>query len=297
MVTEILRVALVAIGIASGIDVVRVAIRKNQLGVNWESATLGAITNFFDTLGIGSFAPTTAWLKFRKIVPDSFIPGTLNAGHTLPTVVEALIFIVLVPVDPWLLVSCIGAAVAGSIVGAPLVTRAPVRVVQSVVGVALIIAAVLLAMKLLSIGPANGNVLSLQGAAFAIAVVAHFIMGILMAFGIGLYAPSLIVLSLLGLNPKGAFPIMMGACAFLMPGSGARFIRTDRIDLRVVLGIALGGVPAVLIAAYIVKSLPLYYISWGVVVVVLYAAALLLRSAMKGADVAAAQPAASGAQS
>jgi uncharacterized membrane protein YfcA len=293
-VTAIIRYALILIGLVAGADQVLVARRKNQLGLNNESVVLGFITNFFDTLGIGSFAPTTAWIKFRKIVPDSFIPGTLNAGHTLPTVVEALIFIVLVPVDPWLLVSCIGAAVVGSIVGVPLVTRAPVRLVQGVVGIALIISAVLLAMKILSIGPV-GNVLALQGTAFAVAVIAHFIMGILMAFGIGLYAPSLIVLSLLGLNPKGAFPIMMGACAFLMPGSGARFIRTDRIDLRVVLGIALGGVPAVLIAAYIVKSLPLYYISWGVVVVVLYAAFTLLRSAFKNEEALQAAPA--GAQS
>ena len=288
MVTEIIRIALVVIGLASGIDVVRVAIRKKQLGVNVESVALGAITNFFDTLGIGSFAPTTAWLKFRKIVPDSFIPGTLNAGHTPPTVVEALIFIVLVPIDPWLLVSCITAAVAGSILGVPVVTRAPVRVVQGVVGIALIIAAALFAMKNLNLMPGDSGALALSGAAFAVAIVAHFIMGVLMAFGIGLYAPSLIVLSLLGLNPIGAFPIMMGACAFLMPVSGARFIRTERIDLRVVLGIGLGGIPAVLVAAYIVKSMPLIWLRWGVVVVVLYAAVLLLRSALKTTDDAAA---------
>jgi len=297
MVTEIIRIALVVIGLISGIDVVRVAIRKKQLGVNTESVALGAITNFFDTLGIGSFAPTTAWLKFRKIVPDSFIPGTLNAGHTLPTVVEALIFIVLVPVDPWLLVSCIGAAVAGSIVGVPVVTRAPVRVVQGVVGIALIVAAALFAMKNLNLMPGDSGALVLSGAAFAIAVTAHFIMGVLMAFGIGLYAPSLIVLSLLGLNPIGAFPIMMGACAFLMPVSGAHFIRTERIDLRVVLGIAVGGIPAVLIAAYIVKSMPLIWLRWGVVVVVLYAALLLLRSAFKGEGTIEGTAAVSGAQS
>ena len=296
MVTEIIRVALVVIGLVSGIDVVRIAMRKKQLGLNAESVALGAITNFFDTLGIGSFAPTTAWLKFRKIVPDSFIPGTLNAGHTLPTVVEALIFIVLVPVDPWLLVSCIGAAVAGSIVGVPVVTRAPVRVVQGVVGIALVIAAALFAMKNLNLMPGDSGALALSGAAFGIAVAAHFIMGVLMAFGIGLYAPSLIVLSLLGLNPIGAFPIMMGACAFLMPVSGARFIRTERIDLRVVLGIGLGGIPAVLIAAYIVKSMPLIWLRWGVVVVVLYAAVLLLRSALKGSETSVPASAVSGAQ-
>jgi uncharacterized membrane protein YfcA len=281
MVAEILRIALVVIGVVFAIDLVRVASRRSQLGVNLESVALGAITNFFDTLGIGSFVPTTAWVKFRKMVPDSFIPGTLNAGHSLPTIAEALIFIVLVEIDPWLLVSCIGAAVAGSLIGAPIVVRAPVRVVQGVVGIALVIAAGLYAMKNLSLMPGDGAALSLAATSFALAVAAHFVMGALMAFGIGLYAPSLIVLSLLGLNPIGAFPIMMGACAFLMPVSGARFIRTDRIDLRVVIGISIGGVPAVLVAAYVVKSLPLVTLRWGVVVVVLYAALLLLRSTLK----------------
>ena len=281
MVAEILRIALVVISVVSAIDLVRVASRRSQLGVNLESVALGAITNFFDTLGIGSFAPTTAWVKFRKMVPDSFIPGTLNAGHSLPTIAEALIFIVLVEIDPWLLVSCIGAAVAGSLIGVPIVVCAPVRVVQGVVGIALVIAAGLYAMKNLSLMPGDGAALSLAATSFALAVAAHFVMGALMAFGIGLYAPSLIVLSLLGLNPIGAFPIMMGACAFLMPVSGVRFIRTDRIDLRVVIGIAIGGVPAVLVAAYVVKSLPLVTLRWGVVVVVVYAALLLLRSTLK----------------
>jgi len=281
MVAEILRIALVVISVVSAIDLVRVASRRSQLGVNLESVALGAITNFFDTLGIGSFAPTTAWVKFRKMVPDSFIPGTLNAGHSLPTIAEALIFIVLVEIDPWLLVFCIGAAVAGSLIGVPIVVCAPVRVVQGVVGIALVIAAGLYAMKNLSLMPGDGAALSLAATSFALAVAAHFVMGALMAFGIGLYAPSLIVLSLLGLNPIGAFPIMMGACAFLMPVSGVRFIRTDRIDLRVVIGIAIGGVPAVLVAAYVVKSLPLVTLRWGVVVVVVYAALLLLRSTLK----------------
>ena len=167
-------------------------------------------------------------------------------------------------------------------VGAPLVVRAPVRAVQSVVGIALMIAAALYAMKNLGLMPAGGAALALPLTLFAIAVGAHFVMGVLMCFGIGLYAPSLIVLSLLGLDPLAAFPIMMGACAFLMPVASFRFIRSPRIDLRIVVGLAVGGVPAVLLAAFVVKSAPLVAIGWGVVVVVLYAAAMLLRSSLRG---------------
>lgn len=241
----------------------------------------GFVTNFFDTLGIGSFAPTTAYMKIRKMAPDSYFPAILNAGHALPTVAQALVFITLVEVDPVLLISCIAASVAGAIVGAPIVQRSPVRLVQGVVGIALLIAAALYAMRNLGIGPEGGEALTLPTALFAIAVGAHFLMGVLMMFGIGLYAPSLIVLSLLGLNPTAAFPIMMGSCAFLMPISSLRFVGSDRIDLRIVLGLAIGGIPAVLLAAFVVKSLDLVTLRWLVVAVVLYAAALLLRSAFQ----------------
>lgn len=263
---------------------VRSARQRGQLRPSAEALALGAVTNFFDTLGIGSFAPTTAYLKLRRLIPDSFLPATLNSGHALPTVVQALIFIQLVRVDPGLLVACITAAVIGATLGARLVVRVPVRAVRATVGVALLIAAALYALANLGRLPAGGEALALDGTWFVVAVAAHLLMGALMSFGIGLYAPSLILLSLLGLNPTAAFPVMMGACAFLMPVSGVRFARSDRVDLRVVLGLALGGIPAVLLAAYVVKSLPLTTLRWGVVVVVLYAAAMLLRAALNGSE-------------
>jgi uncharacterized membrane protein YfcA len=256
--------------------------KRGELAPNPEAIGLGAVTNFFDTLGIGSFAPTTAYMKLRKMAPDSYFPAILNAGHALPTVAEALVFITLVQVDPMLLIACIIAAVLGAWVGEPIVQRSPVRLVQGVVGVALVIAAVLFAMKNLNLLPPGGEALSLPLVLFAVAVVGHFVMGILMMFGIGLYAPSLILLSLLGLNPIAAFPIMMGSCAFLMPISSVRFVRSDRIDLRIVIGMALGGIPAVLLAAFVVKQMDLVTLRWLVVVVVLYASALLLRSAAVG---------------
>jgi uncharacterized membrane protein YfcA len=281
LVLYVLLGALAALGLVFLVALVRKASARNQLAPTLESIGLGAVTNFFDTLGIGSFAPTTAWLKFRKLVPDSFIPATLNVGHALPTIAQSAIFLVLlgVHVGPVLLVTCIVAAVAGGLIGAPIVVRAPVRVVQGVVGSALIIAAALYAMSNLNLMPIGGAATTLDGTYLYIAIGGHFIMGILMAFGIGLYAPSLILLSLLGLDPRLAFPIMASACAFLMPSTGFRFMTSDRIDLRIVLGLALGGIPAVLLAALVVKELPIVWLKWGVVVVVLYAAILLLHSA------------------
>lgn len=279
MIVTILLATLAAIASLYLIQLLRIAASRTQLRPRAEAVVLGAVTNFFDTLGIGSFAPTTAWLKLRKLVPDGFIPATLNTGQALPTVCQALIFIKLVAVDPLLLVSCIVAAVAGATFGVPLVQSLSVRAVQTIVGIALLIAALLYALANVGFVPAGGSALALGGWMLVIAVVAHFFLGALMSFGIGLYAPSLILLSLMGLNPTAAFPVMMGACAFLMPVSATRFIRTDRIDLRIVLGLAIGGIPAVMLAAFVVESLPLTALRWGVVVVVLYAAAVLLRAA------------------
>ena len=288
MTITVLLAALAVLGIVFTIVLLRTAIKRGESQPNAEAIGLGAVTNFFDTLGIGSFAPTTAWIKFRRLVPDSFIPATLNVGHALPTVVQASIFLVIlgVHVDPVLLASCIAAAILGALIGAPIVVRAPVSVVQGIVGVALLIAAALYAMRNLDLMPEGGIATALPAPEMYIAIGVHFVLGALMAFGIGLYAPSLILLSLLGLDPRLAFPIMMSACAFLMPTTGFSFIKTDRINLKIILGITLGGIPAVLIAAFIVKEMPMVWLRWGVVVVVLYAAILLLRTAFKGQTVA-----------
>jgi uncharacterized membrane protein YfcA len=242
---------------------------------------IGFVTNFFDTLGIGSFAPTTALFKLWKLVPDQRIPGTLNVGDTLPTIVEALIFIAIVKVDPTTLVLFIAASIAGAWLGAGIVARWPRRYVQIGMGVALLAAASLFLMTNLHLFPAGGNALGLEGARLWFGVAGNFCLGALMTLGIGLYAPCLILVSILGMNPLAAFPIMMGSCAFLMPVASMRFMRFDAFSMRAALGLTLGGIPGVVIAAFLVKSLPLVAVRWLVVAVVIYAAVAMLRSAMQ----------------
>lgn len=276
-----LLIGLAALAVVFGGAVIATAHARGELSPRPEAIALGFVTNFFDTLGIGSFAPTTAWLKLRRIVPDSYIPAVLNVGHAIPTLVQAAVFINLVRVDPWLLAACIAASVVGAVVGAPIVVRLPVRAVQAVVGVALLAAVVAFILTNLGLTPGGGTALSLPPARFAAAVAAYLVFGALMTCGIGLYAPSLVMFSLMGLDTRAVFPIMMGACAFLMPAGSVGFLRSRRIDLRVVMAIALGGVPAVLLAALVVKSLPLTAIRWGVVAIVLYTAIILLRAALR----------------
>ena len=243
--------------------------------------TVGFITNFCDTLGIGNFALTTAALKFARRISDEDIPGTLNVGHALPVLTEALIFIAAIMVDPRLLVAMIIASILGAWLGAGLVTRMPRRSIQLGMGIALAVAAALFIGSNLHWMPLGGSATAFSGMRFVVAVAGNFLLGALMTLGIGLYAPCLIMLSLLGLDPRAAFPIMMGSCAFLMPIGGLRFVRSRRYSPPVALGFALGGPPAVLLAAYVVKKLPLLWLSWLVAGVVLYAAAMMLSSALR----------------
>ncbi len=245
---------------------------------------IGFVTNFFDTLGIGSFATTTATFKFRHNLPDEEIPGTLNVGHTLPTVTQALIFITVVSVDFTTLISMIVAAVAGAWLGVGVVSRLPRRAIQIGMGVALLVAAMLFLAKNLDWMPGGGEALGLQGGTLIFAIAVTFVLGALMMLGVGLYAPCLILVSLLGMSPLAAFPIMMGACAFLMPIGGARFVKTGRYNLKASLGLTLGGIPGVLVAAFIVKSLPMVMLRWLVLVVVVYAAVLMLASARRKSE-------------
>lgn len=242
---------------------------------------LGFVTNFFDTLGIGSFAPTTSAFKLLRLVPDRLIPGTLLVGHTFPTLAQAFIYITIIEVEMTSLVLLIGAAVAGSYLGAGVVARWPKRKIQIGMGAALLVAASIMLAGLLDVIPSGGEALGLEGARLAIGLCGNFVLGALMTIGIGAYAPSLIMFGLLGMNTKAIFPIMMGSCAFLMPVGGIQFVRRGSYALRPALGLALGGVPAVLLAAYIVKELPLAVLRWLVLAVVAYTAVVMLRSAVR----------------
>ncbi|MDQ3069586.1 MAG: sulfite exporter TauE/SafE family protein [Acidobacteriota bacterium] len=240
----------------------------------------GFVTNFFDALGIGSFATTTAIFRFFKSVPDRVLPGTLNVGHTLPTIAQAVIFIALIQVDMFTLVSMIIAAVIGAWLGAGVVAKWPRHYVQWGMGIALLAAAAAFTATNMKWFPGGGDDFALTGTRLYIGLAGNFLLGALMSLGIGLYAPCMILVALLGMNPTAAFPIMMGSCAFLMPVASLRFIKEKSYAFRAALGLAIGGVFGSILAGVYVRSLDLATVRWLVIVVVLYAAVTLLRSAM-----------------
>jgi uncharacterized membrane protein YfcA len=241
---------------------------------------VGAVTNFFDTLGIGSFATTTAMFRAWRLVPDRVIPGTLNVGHTVPVIVQAFVYTTIIPVDALTLFSMIVASVVGAWFGAGIVSRWSRRKVQIGMGAALLVAASLMLATQLQMFPGGGEALGVRDVRLGIAIAGNLLLGALMTLGIGLYAPCMILISLLGMSPRTSFPIMMGSCAFLMPVGSMRFIREGSYSLRASLGLALGGTPAVLLAAYIVRELPLYAVRWLVIAVVVYTALGMLWAAL-----------------
>ena len=281
----------------------------------WYHSVVGFVMCFFDTLGIGNFATTTSAFKFRGSMLDEKIPGTLNVGYALPTVAQAYIYISAVKVDIATLVSMIAASVLGAWLGAGVVARWPRRRIQIGMGLALLGASTLLLMQIIAtqkpIGDflasrvplmdgvvpeirqlfKGGEVLGLRGPLLALGLVGNFCLGALMTLGIGLYAPCLILVSLLGMSPATAFPIMMGSCAFLMPTGGIRFIREGSYSLPASVALTLAGIPAVLIAAYLVVSMNVDKLRWVVLFVVIYTAVMMLRSAIREGRARAGAPA------
>ena len=291
MILTLLIVSLSAVALSYGAYLLWSAARAAQLRPSGEAILLGAVTNFFDTLGIGSFAPTIAWMRFRRLVPDRLIPLTMLGGYILPAILQALIFLVLlgVQVDPLLLLSCIVAMVLGGIVGVPIAARAPIRLVQGVVGLSLLVAGFFYSLANLGLMPHGGNATSLPTHWAIVAVAVHFLLGVLVCFGVGNYAPTLAVLSSMGMDPRLAFPIMASAASFSGVAAAGRSIHLVKLDYRIVLGLAVGAIPAVLIAAFIVKEMPITMLRWLVVVVVSYAGGTLLLSATRRTAVAASQ--------
>src|SRR5687768_12109587 len=277
---------LVALGVAVlayAVALARVAMAQ-RIRPHAEALGLGLVVSFFDTLGIGSFAPTTAWLKFRRLVPDRLIPPTMVVGLTPPAMAQSIIFLAFlgVLVDPLLLFGCATATLAGGIVGAPLVARARVWIVQLTVAIGLLLAAAAYAMTNLHLFPGGGSATGLPIGLTMVSILASFGFGILANFGVGNYAPTLVMLSLMGMDPRLCFPIMAAGGSLMGAGASVRHIAIGEVDMRIVLGLAIGGIPAVLVAAFIVREMPLDYLRWLVLVVVLYAAAVMARAALKG---------------
>jgi uncharacterized membrane protein YfcA len=278
--------------LAKGIKVARadgIPVKPNTLAI-----ATGAFTNFLDTLGIGSFATTTTIFRSTNEVRDEKMPGTLNVGHTVPTFVEAFTLTALfrTAIDATTLIEMIVAAILGAWIGARFFGRWPRRKIQIGMGFALLAVVGIMFYRTVYGDPTGGNVLKLTGPLLVAGLVGNFVLGVLMTIGIGLYAPCMLLVSMLGMSPAAAFPVMMGSCAFLMPVASRNFIQLKSYDLKAAMGLLIGGIPGVLLATYVVKSIPILYLKWLVMAVVVYTAISLLLTARRERTAAELAPAA-----
>ena len=248
---------------------------------------IGFITDFLDAIGVGSFATTTGILKLNnKIqISDKLLPGTLNVAHTLPMIVEAFMSLTVISVDMTTLICMIVAAVLGSWIGAGVISKLPEKKVQITMGIALIGTAILILLGQFKLMPAGGDAIALTGVKLILGMVGNFILGALMTAGIGLYAPCMAMVALLGMDPKAAFPIMMGACAFLGPIASIKFVKEGAYEREISMGITIGGVVGAILALSFVTSMPTYWLKWLVVAVVIYTAVTMLTAGLKKEDV------------
>ncbi|WP_418539037.1 permease [Massilistercora timonensis] len=253
---------------------------KSKMGYN---SLISAIANFFDTLGIGSYAIATSAWKFNKSISDDLIPGTLNVAFGIPICVEATITMTRIDVDPLTLVLMIASAIVGSIIGAKIISKMDIMKIRMVMGVALLIVAAITLCKINGVGPFGliGTARGLTGALLVIGVIANFILGVLMTAGIGLYAPCMALVLLLGMSADVAFPIMMGSCAFLCPACGITFIKEGKYQRAMTIPMLITGSIGVLIAGFIVTSLPLTLLTYLVCVVMVICAILFFHDAKK----------------
>ena len=245
-----------------------------------KTALIGFVVNFFDVLGIGAFAPQTALLKFTKQTKDRVLPGTLNVSNTIPVLIQALIFIQIVEVESITLISMLLSATAGAVLGAGIVANLPVSKIQLTMGFALLVTAFFMLSGQMSWIQGGGEAIGLTGLKLALAIGANFILGAFMTVGIWLDAPCMALVYALGMSPLVAFPIMMGSCAFLMPPASAKFIKEGAYNRKASVSMAIPGIIAVLIAAFLVKSLPLNTLRWVVIVVIIYTSLIMFKSAL-----------------
>ena len=286
MLTTILRVAIIVYTLVFAVYLIKDCIAHKEEFTGKKViplALIGIITNLLDTLGIGSFATTQAGFKFTKSCEDELMPGTLNVGDAIPVVTEFVLFLGLVEMDPLTLVLLIAAAVVGSVVGASIVSKWPVKMIRYALGTALIALAVIMACRALNLGPfgATGTATGLTGVKLIAGVIINFFLGAFMTVGVGLYAPCMAMIGAFGMNIKAAFPVMMGSCAFLMPSCGIKFIKEGKYDRKASILLTVGGVVGVFLSYTLVKNLPMTVLTWIVIVVMVYTSITFFRDAAK----------------
>lgn len=262
--------------------------KESLKGKHWINLSVaGIVTQFFDTLGIGSYGTLSAWFKATKAVPDGQIPGTLNTCTIVTCAVMTLAYTTTIDVEIPTLIVPVLCSTIGAFVGAGFVSKLPLKAIRYGLGAALIVVAITISLGNLGLMPGGGTAIGLSAGKLVILGILSFIFGALMCIGIGIYALMMATVYLLGLSPDVSFPLMMGSCAFLIPAAGVRFIqesrklKKDTYNRKAGICVNFVGCIGVLFAVFVVKSMPLTLLKWLVVCVLIYTSVTMIYAAVK----------------
>lgn len=257
-------------------------------GKGWINLSIaGVVTQFFDTLGIGSYGTLTAWFKITKVVPDKKIPGTLNTCTVVTCAFMTVAYTTTIEVEIATLLVPVITSTIGSFVGASVISKLPVNKIRYGMAIALIAVAAIMVLRQLEIFPVGGDAIGLSAGKLVVVGIISLILGALMTIGVGIYAPMMALVFLMGLSPDVAYPIMMGSCAFLIPTAGIKFIMASRktgeakYDRKTAVCVNYIGCIGVAIAVFVVTSIPMDVLKWVVVAVLTYTSIMLIVDARK----------------
>lgn len=262
--------------------------KQDLKGKNWVNLSIAAVvTQFFDTLGIGSYGTLTAWFKITKAVPDKKIPGTLNTCTVVSCAFMTVAYTTTIEVEIATLLVPVVTSTIGSFVGASVISKLPVNKIRYGMAAALIVVALIMILRQFGIFPVGGDAIGLSAGKLVVVGIISLILGALMTIGVGIYAPMMALVFLMGLSPDVAYPIMMGSCAFLIPTAGIKFIMASRksgeakYDRKSAICVNYIGCIGVAIAVFVITSIPMDVLKWIVVAVLTYTSIMLIVDARK----------------
>jgi len=243
---------------------------------------IGLPTGFLDVFGIGSFATTTLLLRKTKQVDDKYLPGVLNVSFAIPGTLEAIFFIDNVSIDPTTLVVLTISGILGSFLCSLFVSKLCRKKIRYILGIALLISALFILINQLNLVQIGGDKYMLSGLNLIFGAIGMFLIGAGMCLGIGLFAPGMALLYLLGMSPIAVLPILMGCCAFIMLTCGYNFMRKEAYEIKNSTALTIGYSIGVLMASFIVININIKLLKWIIIITILYTSIGLIRSALKG---------------
>jgi uncharacterized membrane protein YfcA len=249
---------------------------KNEPGNDLLLAISSSVIFFFSSFGISDFAVSTILYRKMKWLTDKRLPGTLNTQCVIPVAVMALAFISVIQVDIVTLSICIIAQVIGAYFGPRFVVKLTPRSIRIFMGTGLMIATLFILISKFHFIPSGGTAIALSHTKLAIAAGCLFVFGALNNIGIGSYAPTMMTIYALGMNPAVAFPIMMGAATFSVPIGSMEFIKYGQYSRKITLFAATFGVLGVLMGVYLINQLDVSLLQWIVAAILFYSGISML---------------------